>query len=538
MKQFPSRIKSLFLQPWLAGILSGVMIGTSYIPFWPWALFFCYIPLWWTSLRSNSLRRIFFYGWLTQFTLSLIGFHWIYTVAHDFGFLPPAISVIVLLLFASLVHWHIPLALIATKVLARRLRLNDSMTILSLPIVHFFLEKHWPMIFPWHLGYTILYAKWPAAQVADTIGFSGLNFLILMSQAILLLSFQKSSNKPLRAHFPTLSALTIFWLTLNLLGWGKEQQIRSLDSHTISAGVVQANIGNFEKLMAEHGQGYQKDIIDRYFNLSQQLIAGSSSPLQLLIWPEAAIPEFLDQHNQDRKYASYFFSRLKTMGTPLVTGAYSSDPMDRLPRRDFNALFAFDREGQWTSPPYRKTKLLIFGEWLPFSETFPELKKYNPAGSGFAAGDGPQVLLLDSLKLGAQICYESLDPQFSIKLKRLGSDLIVNLTNDSWFGFSFEPWQHLYMTLARAIETRTPLVRVTNTGITTAIDNSGYIHELSPLGQEWTQRFDIKIYKLQSLPIFVRYGTFGPFLLIIVWIILWAWHYNANAPNTKQEDST
>ena len=528
MKQFHCRIKGLLLRPWVAAVISGIMVATSYIPAWPWALFFCYIPLWQVSLRSSSWKKTFLYGWLTQLILSLIGFHWIYIVAHDFGFLPPALSVMVLLLFASLVHWHIPLALIVTKILAKAFKLNDTMTILTLPFIHFFLEKHWPMIFPWHLGYTLLYAGWPAAQVADTIGFTGLNFFILMTQAVLLLSLHRASWKTLRAHLPTVSGIFMFWSALNLWGLGKQRHIQSLDYQTISAGVVQANIGNFEKLMAERGQGYQKEIIDRYFTLSQQLLSASAKTLDLLIWPEAAIPEFLDQHNQDRKYASYFFSQLQGLRTPLVTGAYSSDPMERMPRRDFNGLFVFDREAHWASPPYRKTKLLIFGEWLPFSETFPELKKYNPAGSGFSAGEGPQVLLLDSLKIGAQICYESLDPQFSVKLKRLGANIIINLTNDSWFGFGFEPWQHLYMTLARAIETRIPLIRTTNTGITAAIDNSGHIYELSPLGKEWTHRYEIKAYKLPSLSLFVRFGALGPFLLIILWLIIWAWSYHAN----------
>jgi apolipoprotein N-acyltransferase len=97
----------------------------------------------------------------------------------------------------------------------------------------------------------------------------------------------------------------------------------------------------------------------------------------------------------------------------------------------------------------------------------------------------------DVVRLGPQICYEGLYPEFSMALSREGAQIFANVTNDSWFGSNFEPYQHMYMTFARAIEFRRPLIRSTNTGITTAILASGDMLERSPMHTEWTGNFRI-----------------------------------------------
>lgn len=498
-------------------VLTGILVGTSYIPFYPWALFFCYVPLWWSLLDPHqSLKQIFLKSWVAQFTLTLIGFHWIYFVAHEFGFLPKPVAVVVLILFAGFVHLHIPLAALAASYLARIIPLGRTYSLLLLALTFSLSEMFWPMIFQWHLGYTFLYADLPVYQLAEFIGFQGLSGLIFLTQALIILG---SAQKSLHKKISYFGALGVFWVTLNIFGLIRESQIKNQPYTEINAGVVQANIGNLERFYAQNGQGFQFSIIEKHFNLSRSLIE-TQKPLDFLIWPESAIPDFLDEHHQDRKYAYYFHKKLKELSVPLITGGYSSDPIHQNPRRDYNALFSFDKEGAWTSPPYRKTHLLIFGEYLPLSDTFPVLKKYNPAGSGFSSGNGPQLLYIEPFQIGAQICYESLDPLFSAKLKNLGADLIVNVTNDSWFGPYSEPKQHLYMTLARAIETRLPLIRSTNTGISSAIDNSGQITELSPLNKEWAAVLTVKKFKVDNSTFYSKYALLLPFLITLLIIFI------------------
>ncbi len=112
--------------------------------------------------------------------------------------------------------------------------------------------------------------------------------------------------------------------------------------------------------------------------------------------------------------------------------------------------------------------LLAFGEYIPGERLFPGLRDWLPPIGEFAPGPGPTTLLkLDGYRMGPQICYESLFPQFVRSLSMLGAQFIVNATNDSWYGTWQEPYQHMYMTLARGVEFRRPVLRVTNTGIST-----------------------------------------------------------------------
>ena len=171
--------------------------------------------------------------------------------------------------------------------------------------------------------------------------------------------------------------------------------------------ITQANIGNFEKIQAEKGRGFQQQIIEQYFQLTK--IALETNPdVELIIWPESAYPDFLDNHERHRRYSQSFYQFLGQIQKPLMTGGYSSDPPEKNPRNDYNGLFLFSETGQLVADPYHKTKLLAFGEYTPFSQYIPLLAKISPAGTGFGRGPGPTVMNFKHLQLGLQICYESL----------------------------------------------------------------------------------------------------------------------------------
>jgi apolipoprotein N-acyltransferase len=98
--------------------------------------------------------------------------------------------------------------------------------------------------------------------------------------------------------------------------------------------------------------------------------------------------------------------------------------------------------------------------------------------------------------------------------------VIVNVTNDSWFGYAFEPYQHLYMTLARAIEFRVPLIRSTNTGISAAISASGEISEFSPRHQEWVGAFKVNYKSAPEPTIYSYYAGYWPHILLLLLTVL------------------
>jgi apolipoprotein N-acyltransferase len=202
---------------------------------------------------------------------------------------------------------------------------------------------------------------------------------------------------------------------------------------------------------------------------------------------------------------------LQSRRLPLITGAYG---FDRASRRMTNSLFTLDRTGQILPPHYSKSILLAFGEYIPGETLFPWLRDWLPPIGQFARGAGPTTLLkLDDHRIGPQICYESLFPSFTRALADLGAQFIVNATNDSWYGHWQEPYQHLYMTLARSVEFRRPVLRATNTGISTAALASGSVLRLSPIHEAWADTYTIPYRRNPAATFYQRWFHLVPTLL-------------------------
>jgi apolipoprotein N-acyltransferase len=520
-------------------ILSGFMIGTSYIPIPPWALLFCYTFLWWpfaveshedkAQKDSSSLKKVFWAGWWTQFTLSLIGFHWIIITAHDFGFLPWPVALVVLLLFAGFIHLYIPMALTLAHYVHRKFETPPLLRFFSFAIFLSLFEFLWPSIFPWHLGYVWMWMHSPIAQTADVFGFLGLSLITYLLNACVgagVYCWLKSEKQKTIAFA---SAIFITLATLHFWGLEKRKDWNQTDAQVTTLS-VQANIGNLEKYYAERGTGYQNDILQKFIGLSRRGIESDPSvQIDWMIWPEAAFPDFLDNHYNKTVRPSLVKKFVSEVKIPLFTGAYSKDPGTSANRLSYNALFFVNPMEAEQEKPYRKTYLLAFGEYLPFGDIFPKLYELLPFVSEFGRGKGPQIMnvniphLNEKIKIGPQICYESLDPHFSADLAAMGAKIILNVTNDSWFGKTFEPWQHMTMTLARAIEVRRPLVRVTNTGITTAILANGTVLEKSPLHEEWTGIHEISFLKDPPQTFYTKYHSYYVWIMLVFLILLLAY---------------
>lgn len=500
---------SQFFKSYRLALFSGLLIGTSYIPCPPWALLFCYVPLWLdVSQNSLSLKDILKRGWVTQFVLTLIGFHWIAYTAKEFGFMPWPLAILVLLLFAAGVHLYIPLSLAAVQLLTKRFRLTRNLGFVLFALLLGLSENLWPSLFPWNLGYPWLWIHSPVAQTADIWGFESLSLFVYLSNAVVAILWL--GNWPQRIK--GLIALSVFWMGLHFLGQYRVQPWQNTVER-LRVLLIQANIGNFEKYAAEKGIGFQQEIADKYFSLTREAFQ-KSGPVDMIVWPESAYPDFLNDFAVHRRYTSQLIALIQELKTPLMTGGYSADPPGTHPQETYNGLFLFDENARLLAPPYHKTMLLAFGEYVPMGNWFPVLKQWNPGGPGFGRGSGPVVFPFKNLKLGLQICYESLHPPFTSSLVDEGTEILFNLTNDSWFGAGFEPKQHMTMTVARAIEARRPLVRSTNTGISTVAQATGEIMEQSPLDSTWAGVYEVKYQKNPDKTIFSQYGFLYEWLVL------------------------
>lgn len=509
-------------------VVTGIFVGTSYIPFPAWALFFCYIPLWFALIKAEgentTLKTQFMMAWMAQFIFTLIGFNWIYYTASEFGHLNPVLSGLALVLFATFMNIYVPIALTSATWLKRKYRLTTTQHIFLMALLLSLSERIWPGIFQWNLGYTLLWMKWPVFQWADTVGFLGLSSFIFLIQATLLTAFlQYKTNKKIFTSL--LAGIFVTFLVLHLTGLSKES-LWSKTDRSVSFSITQGNIGNEEKMISELGRGFQPAIVGKYISQTNDYFSQkiAQEPLfnpDIILWPETALPIPMDPHFSQKSMQSQIQAQVKLWNSVLITGAYSNDQTKRDHLGSIitrNSVFFIGPDGP-QQPAYYKSQLLAFGEYMPMGETFPILYKLLPFVGTFERGPGPvaKKLFLSkqrSVTVGPQICYESLDPQFSRELSKKGTDIIFNVTNDSWFGDWAEPYQHMTMTLARAVEVRRPLVRATNTGFTSVILANGQELERSRMNQTWMSTYDVTYNSKAPLSAYTRWGHWDWLLLV------------------------
>lgn len=486
-------------------------MGTSYIPFPPWALFFCLVPLWSVWLQTKDLKKILITGWIYQFTLTLIGFNWVAHTVYEFGHLPKPISYLVLILYSALLHLHYPLAGLIWHKLQEKIHWRPQQQLLVLCLIQCFLDRIFPMIFDWHMGYAWFQKFWNAHQTAEIFGMIGLDNITVFINGLLTWAWLQRKNRQVCLSCVTAS----FVILLGLHFWGGSLVQKWSASQNIPVAVVQANIGNLEKQYNEKGSAFRESIVHRYVNLSKQSLAENP---QWIVWPETAYPEVPHLQSLQFGFGRALGDFLQANKVVLLTGGYGENPRERL---STNSFFSIAPNGQWLHTPYSKTVLLAFGEYLPFSDWLPKLKEWLPEVGQFARGQGPTVFEVQNIKIGPQICYEGLFDWFSRKLALGGAEILINTTNDSWYGTWQQPFQHMTMTLSRALETRRPLIRATNTGISTVVTAKGEILAQSPMEQEWFGFYIVPYEKNPPQSFFVRIGFWlFPTLLLMLFLFL------------------
>ena len=369
--------------------------------------------------------------------------------------------------------------------------------------VDWFLPKLWTDT----LGHA-LYTARNLRQLADLTGAFGLTALIVMTNDLLwrlaarLRTRNEPSFRPALARSAPMAALLVLLLGATWI-YGHERRARILDAIAhprgkFQAGVIQANIGDFDKIMAERGiSGASQKVMDTFFQISDRALNLTPRP-DLLIWPETSYPgtfrtpRVAEDLFRDQRIEKF----VKERGVPLYFGGY-----DHLQKKDYNSFF-FLSPRQSPGPAngsgtvegelqvYHKNMLLLFGEFIPGAETFKFIQNAFPQVGNFGRGPGPVMLklptgnpLTPTVNAGPLICYEALFPYYVLEAARLGSELILNITNDSWFGNWGEPELHLSLTTFRSIEARLPQLRSTNTGISALILPDGEISAWTPVNE-------------------------------------------------------
>jgi apolipoprotein N-acyltransferase len=269
-------------------------------------------------------------------------------------------------------------------------------------------------------------------------------------------------------------------LLLTLLAYGavRYQQLSRDDGSVprITAGVAQANISQYARLAAELGTfDAVRRIVDTHFALSAEALR--HGPLDVLVWPETVYPTTFGSPKSEAGAAfdQEIGAFVDDTGVPLVFGAYDAAGGD-----EFNAAILLEpaADGRRTFATYRKASLFPLTEHIPavFDSAF--VRRMLPWLGTWKPGKSPPVLPLHlrdgrTLRIAPLICYDALDPNRTIAAVRQGAELIVTLSNDSWFAYGNVPRLILIISAFRSLETRRPQVRAANTGISAVITPTG-----------------------------------------------------------------
>jgi apolipoprotein N-acyltransferase len=453
--------------------------------------------------RAESLRTAVIYGWLMGLAAHLIGFHWLTYTISVFGGFPTSVSIVIFVLYAALQGLLMALFTLLVRSIGFG-PLGIFPALFWLP-----LEFLYPLLFPWYLANSQVSFLW-LIQSADLVGPYGAGFVIMWFNAAIFLAATGRSARS-TAWAPLAYASLALMVSL-IYGYQRLQVVSEeiAGARKLSVGVVQGNVDidmKWNPTLAQQN-------LDQHRKLTDALNA-----VPLVIWPESAMEvtvpenlqvlpmELMPQFKAER--VAFIFGAKSIRGRPGQTDI-----------KAFNTAFFTDAKGRILAR-YHKQVLLAFGEYLPFAKIL-SLLPAMPFADGFTPGAGPVAFhLARGVRLAPLICYEDLMPDLARKfVQQTRANLLVNLTNDAWYGRSVGPWQHLRLAQSRAIETRRSLLRVTNTGVTSLVNAKGEIVKTLPMFTPATLEVEVEI--LNEETFYVRFGdwfawgvTFAAFGIVL-----------------------
>lgn len=474
-------------------VLAGVLLTTSFAPFGLFALApLCVLPLLLSALHTSPRRNARF-GFLFGLGLFASGTYWIYVSVHVFGQAPLWIAlllmaglVLIMSVYFGLIGW----------LMAKACRGSPWRLALVGPAIWTVIEwlRGWLFSgFPWlSLGYSQIDS--PLSGWAPVLGVYGVSWMLLVSVAGLVQLLVSA-----RQRIPAVVLAITPWLFGGVLGLS---QWTTASGEARAVTIVQGGVSQDRKWLREQFV----PTLNLYRNA---LLAADDSAL--VVWPEVAIPAvsssvgtYLDTLQQD----------VRRREQTLVLGVL--EPHDN-GVQVYNSLLLLDGERVQT---YRKRHLVPFGEYFPVPDFVREwMRLLSLPNNDMQAGADEQPLLVaaDGTRLAAAICYED-----AYGAEQLGAlpeaEILINVSNDAWFGDSIAPFQHLQVARMRALEVGRWAVRATNNGVSAFIDPQGQVLATAPQFEFATLTADVEP-RSGVTPYTVLGNTPLIMLLVVVFIV-------------------
>ena len=475
----------------IVALTAGVVSVFSFAPFDVFFLSFLSLAVLFGSWFGITPGRAFRRGFLFGIGLFGFGVYWLHISIHQFGntgFIPAIFLTLLLVMYMACYP-----ALLG-YVFSRFCKQTSVMSIVL------FLSSGWVLIewcrgwvmtgFPWlNLGYGQL-ASWLGAY-APVIGVYGVGFFIAMTSA-LLVSLLWGNKKQNLISIAVLASVWVGGLVLDKQSWSTPS------GEVIKVAMIQGNIGQEMKWRPEKRQAT--------FRMYEELTLNNLDQ-DLIIWPETAIPALYHQ------VADQYLERIRKAAQKTDTDLLIGIPyLDQGTKKYYNSMLALGEKTDF----YHKRHLVPFGEFIPFKSLIGSvLDVLQIPMSDFSSGEQEKpILTIANNKAGISICYEDAYGEEVIDALPQAT-LLVNVSNDAWFGDSLAPHQHLQIARMRALETGRPMLRATNTGVSAIIDERGNVLETSP-------QFKLHVLKstVQPMKGVTPYVKWGNWFIIILSLFL------------------
>ncbi len=479
----------------LLAALSGVLLTGAFPKIeLDWLIWFALVPLLY-ALKGLSARSAFRMGFVTGLAHFLTLLYWLVPVMRTYGYLPAYLSLTILCLFAAVLALFIALFAAALAACGK----NPVRCLVMVPVCWVALEYLRSFIFsgfPWELiGYS-QYIRLQLIQISDIFGVYGLSALIAFTNATLFISllhftkrrWQDGNISNRLAVGSIIVLVTAIGLTLFYGHWRlKDVNGQIAASAKARVAVIQGNIDQAIKW----DPAFQIETVKKYNRLSASII--DQHP-DLIVWPESATPFYF---LYDIKPSELVFEGIHRTAKDYLIGSPSFE-RDNARIKYFNSAYLVNPRAK-TMGKYDKAHLVPYGEYVPFKKWLPFLGKIVAQVGDFEAGQAGHTLPWKDQRIGIQICYEIIFPGLSRAMARNNASLLVNITNDAWFGTTSGPYQHFSMTVFRAVENRRSLARAANTGISGFIDPTGKILAATGLLEDAAVTGSIPLLKEKSV---------------------------------------
>jgi apolipoprotein N-acyltransferase len=448
----------------LLPILGGALMGAAFQPWGLWFLAFVgLVPLLIAldkaaAAPARALRAGFRTGYLFGLAYFAVMIYWILFLTSNE--VPNRIVMVPLfLMMAGYLALYPALFGLAFVACVRRTRIPAAFLAPPLWVASEWLRGAGEMGFPWgNAGYSLA-ASLPLLQTAAWVGVPGMSLIVVAVNAAARRALRADASP--RARFAPLAVALVALAALFAAGSVRLAANPPAAERSLRVAVFQPNISQGIKWDWQ----YKDKSLDAIARLAQQLSPGT---IDLAVWPETAIPAYL---HQEKSYFDLVQNIVKSARAPTLLG-FPDTQLVGSDRVYYNAAMYLLADGS-SGGEYRKMHLVPFGEMLPFQSILPALRNVDFGEADFTPGTEKTLFDAAGHQFGVSICFEAIFPSMTRDLVRRGAEILVNITNDAWYGRTTAAWQHARMALVRSIEDGVCQLRAANTGISFVSDPYG-----------------------------------------------------------------